>query len=207
MMRRLVLARHAQVDPQYTGRFLGSTDVPLSEFGLRQAKALARSLQVDHSVPLFVSPLRRAGQTAESFDHDSRIDSDLREIDFGRWEGLSFDEIAASHQDGTPDRAGQIERWSNFDLDFSFPDGELLEAFVTRVAQAADRLASDASDTVVAVTHGGVIRAMMCHLLGLEPRNYLLFDVKPASVTTINLFDGRGVLTGLGDTCHLKGIR
>ncbi|HYW79396.1 MAG TPA: histidine phosphatase family protein, partial [Thermoguttaceae bacterium] len=157
-------------------------------------------LPVDQGIPLFVSPMRRAVETAGAFDHALQHDPDLREIDFGRWEGRSFDEISAS------DRESQIDRWSRFDPQFSFPDGESLGKFVTRIAQAADRLASDASDTVVAITHGGVIRTMICHLLGLEPKNYLLFDVKPASITTIDLFDGRGVLTGLGDTCHLKEI-
>ena len=209
MTKRLILVRHAQVDPQYAGRFLGSTDVPLSELGLRQATALARSSRVNQTMPHFVSPLRRAMQTAESFDADEfdagessgrswQTDPDLREIDFGRWEGCSFDEIAASDQDG------QVDRWGRFDLEFSFPEGESLGAFVQRVARAADRLASDEADTVVAITHGGVIRAMICHLLGLEPQNYLLFDVRPASITTIGLFDGRGVLVGLNDVCHLK---
>lgn len=202
MTKRLILARHAQVDPQYVGRFLGSTDVPLSEFGLRQANALTQSLVVNQDTPLFVSPLRRALETAESFDHELRIVADLREIDFGRWEGRSFDELSASDREKE-----QIDGWSRFDLEFSFPDGESLGAFVTRIARAGDRLASDASDTVAAITHGGVIRAMICHLLGLEPKNYLLFDVKPASITTIDLFDGRGVLAGLGDTCHLEEIR
>lgn len=200
MTKRLLLARHAQADRQQVGRFLGSTDVPLSELGLRQATALAASLRLNQSVPLLVSPLRRAVETAECFDRELRVESDLREIDFGRWEGLSFDEIASA------DGEGEVERWRDFDLQFAFPGGESLGGFVTRIARAADRLASVASDTVIAVTHGGVIRAMICHLLGLEPRNYLLFDVKPASVTTIDLFDGRGVLAGLGCTCHLKGI-
>jgi alpha-ribazole phosphatase len=206
MTKRLILARHAQVDPQYTGRFLGSTDAPLSQLGMRQAGALAQSLPLDQSTPLFVSPMRRAIETAEHLDHNAETDPDLREIDFGQWEGRSFDEIRASDKDN------KIDGWSNFDPEFSFPDGESLGAFVARIARAADRLASNTSDTVVVITHGGVIRTMICHLLGLDPRNYLLFDVKPASITTLDLFDSagidaRGVLTGLGDTCHLKGVR
>ena len=201
MTKHLLLARHAQVDPQYAGRFLGSTDVPLSDVGAGQAKALAQSLPVGQGVPLFVSPLRRAVETAECLDRDLSIDPDLREIDFGQWERRSFDEISEC------DQGKQIDGWSRFDPEFAFPEGESLGAFVTRIARAADRLASNVAQTVVAITHGGVIRAMICHFLGLPPKNYLLFDVRPASITTIDLFDGRGVLTGLGDTCHLEGIR
>ena len=66
-----------------------------------------------------------------------------------------------------------------------------------RVQAAADRLAGDAAETVLAVTHGGVIRAMICHLLGLEPRHYVLFNVGYAALAVIDLFDGGGVLSGL----------
>ncbi len=200
MTKRLILARHAQVDPCYAGRFLGSTDVPLSAIGRREAAALARTLQKSRVDRLYVSPLRRAVQTAEAVQYGGQVDPDLREIDFGRWEGSSFDEVSAS---GQHERIG---RWSSFDLEFSFPDGESLGAFVARIARVADRLATRPGETAVAITHGGVIRAMICHLLGLEPRNYLLFDTRPASITTVDLFDGRGVLLGLNDVCHLEGL-
>ena len=78
--------------------------------------------------------------------------------------------------------------------DFAFPGGEGLAGFFERVSAAADRLAADDADTVLAVTHGGVIRAMICHLLSLERRHYVLFDVDYAAVVVLRLFDGRGVL-------------
>lgn len=200
MTERLILARHAQVDPRYAGRFLGRTDVPLSDLGRRQAAALAAAIQKKQVDAFCASPLRRAHQTAELLGPDAQPDADLREIDFGRWEGCSFEEIAAA---GPPE---QIDRWRRFDLAFCFPDGESLGGFVARVAQVADRISAGQSKTTLAVTHGGVIRAMICHLLGLEARHYLRFEVPPASITTIDLFDGGGVLTGLGDVCHLEDI-
>ena len=56
------------------------------------------------------------------------------------------------------------------------------------------------------VTHGGVIRAMICRLLGLPPRDYLLFDTRCASLSVVDIFDGKGVLAGLNDVCHLEGL-
>jgi broad specificity phosphatase PhoE len=53
------------------------------------------------------------------------------------------------------------------------------------------------AQTVLAVTHGGVIRAMICHLLALEPRQYVAFDVPYAAMVVIDLFDGKGVLAAL----------
>jgi broad specificity phosphatase PhoE len=200
MTERLLLARHAEVDPQYAGRFLGSTDVPLSDRGLRQAAALAAALRARHFDTLCVSPLRRAVQTAEPLAGNHHVDPDLREVDFGRWEGRSFAEIVRAEVGDQ----GLIDGWRTFAPDFSFPDGESLRGFLARVARVTDRLAALPTDTVLAITHGGVIRAAICHLLGLEAKNYLLFDVRHASVTTIDLIDGHGVLVGLNDTHHLE---
>jgi len=200
MTKRLILARHAEVDLRYKGQFLGSTDARLSTLGLRQASALAQSLRSYNSASILVSPKLRAIETAESLNCDYRIETDLREIDFGRWEGLTFKEISASED------SSLIEQWNEFDLDFAFPGGESLGGFVERISRTADRLTAHSSDIVIAVTHGGVIRAMICYLLGLDPKNYLLFDVKRASITTIDLYEGSGVLAGLSDICHLEGV-
>lgn len=200
MTKRLILARHAAVDSRYAGRFLGSSDVPLSALGRRQASALARALEGKSIDRLLVSPLERAAQTAAAMEREALVDPDLREIDFGRWEGRSFDEISQ----GEPPEL--IDRWGRFDLEFCFPRGESLGAFVGRIDRAAARLTARPDDTLGVITHGGVIRSMICRLLGLRPSRYLLFDVRPASITTIELFDGQGVLTGLGDVCHLEGL-
>ncbi len=88
-----------------------------------------------------------------------------------------------------------MDRWAAFEFDFAFPGGESLAGFLERVRQSADRMAHDPADTVLAVTHGGAIRAIICHLLGLDPRNYVLFEVEYAAAVVLHLFDGRGVLT------------
>lgn len=200
MTQRLILARHASVDSRYAGRFLGSSDVPLSARGRRQASALARVLESRPIDRFLVSPLERASQTAAAMERQALVDPDLREIDFGRWEGRSFDEISQ----GEPPEL--IDRWGRFDLEFCFPQGESLGAFVGRIDKLAVRLTAQADETLGVITHGGVIRSMICRLLGLAPSHYLLFDVPPASITTIDLFDGRGVLSGLSDVCHLEGL-
>ena len=69
--------------------------------------------------------------------------------------------------------------------------------FLRRVYAAADRLAQTEVRTVLAVTHGGVVRTMICHLLGLEPCKYVAFDVPYAAMAVIDLFDGKGVLAAL----------
>jgi broad specificity phosphatase PhoE len=119
-----------------------------------------------------------------------QTDPDLREIDFGRWETWTFAEAAA--QDPS-----LVDRWAQMSPQFAFPGGECLGDFVRRVRAAADRLIRAEAETVLAVAHGGVIRTMICHLLGLEPHRYVAFDVPYAALAVIDVFDGRGVLAAL----------
>jgi broad specificity phosphatase PhoE len=122
----------------------------------------------------------------------TQVDDDLREVDFGQWEGKRFDEIAAGYPD-------EVKQWGEHFEDFTFPGGESVEAFMERVRRAADRAAQDPAETVLAVTHGGVIRHMICHFLGLEPWRYILFDVQCSTCATVKLFNGKGILTGLNE--------
>ena len=188
MCQKIILIRHASIEPEYSGRYIGSTDPPLGEIGIKQAKALAEHIKFKES---FCSPLKRAQQTARLMGIDKiETDADLREIDFGKWEGKTFDEIKIFDPQ-------LVSCWAEYETNFAFPGGESIEHFLQRVHRAGDRLANNPADTVLVVTHGGVIRSLICYFLGLPSRNYLLFDVKPASITTIELFNGKGVLAGL----------
>jgi len=128
------------------------------------------------------------------------FDADLREIDFGQWENRTFAEASA----GNP---SLVDRWAAFAPDFAFPGGESLGGFLHRVQAVADRLIRAEARTVLAVTHGGVIRTMICHLLGLEPRQYVAFDVPYAAIVMIDLFDGKGVLAALERPDPVEGGR
>jgi len=72
---------------------------------------------------------------------------------------------------------------------------------LARVRRSARRLSEDPAEAVLVVTHGGIIRAMICHFLGLRPRQYVLFHIAHAACTVIDLYDGHGVLGGLNVPC------
>jgi alpha-ribazole phosphatase len=201
MAQRLILVRHGDLGKKYRGRYIGRTDAPLAAEGKRQAAALAGELGRLDGPTIFCSPLLRARETAElAFGAAAAftIVDDLREIDFGRWETMSFAEIAAAEP-------AVVDRWAALEDDFAFPGGEGIGAFRKRIGAVAGRIAADPSGTVVAVTHGGVIRLLICHFLGLEYRRYLLFDVRPGSLSEIGIEGGKGILTLLNDRCHLEG--
>jgi alpha-ribazole phosphatase len=189
----LYLVRHGSTGAARAGRYLGSTDAPLDEAGRRQVEALGELLRAKRKCGRCVcSPLRRAAQTAEILRSATgcaaETDPDLREVDFGQWEGKMFSEI----RDSSPEL---VDRWARFAPDFAFPGGESLRDFRDRVRRAADRLAADEAETVLAVAHGGVIKSMLCHLLGLDASRYVVFEIAPASLTVVRLFEGKGVLS------------
>ena len=201
MAKRLILIRHGDLGESCRGRYISRTDVPLSTEGRRQAAALAGELVPLNGARILCSPLLRCRETAGialGAGATLDLDDDLREIDFGRWEGMSFAEVAAADP-------AAVDRWAALDEDFAFPGGEGIGVFRERIGAAAGRIADDPAGTVVAITHGGAIRLFICRFLGLDYRQYLLFDVRPASISEIRIEDGRGVLTRVNDTHHLEG--
>ena len=194
MTQTLILVRHGAAVGSRPGVLCGRIDPGLSEAGRRQAAGLQGMMARFPEARLVSSPLKRARETAEiaaGVGRPVEVDSDLQEMDFGEWEGLSYDEVAARYPEA-------VAGWAEFRHDFGFPGGETLIDFAGRIERVAQRLGSTETGTAVAFTHGGVIRALICHFLGLPLRDYLLFDVSPGGVATIRLWGERGVLTALG---------
>jgi broad specificity phosphatase PhoE len=180
----LLLARHAAVGPEAAGRYLGRTDLPLGPAADAQIRDLAARLAPFRPARCLASPLRRAADTAARLAPPLGLtvetDRDLREIDFGRWDGRTFDQIVASDPE-------LVARWDAADPAFAFPEGEAMGTFLGRVARAAERLAALPEDRVLVVTHGGVVRGLLCRLLGLSIERYLAFRIDPASLAVVEL--------------------
>ncbi|MGA2331584.1 MAG: alpha-ribazole phosphatase [Syntrophales bacterium] len=201
MARKLLLLRHGDIGKQYQDRYIGSADVSMSPLGHQQVRAIRALLGKERPSQCISSPMMRCRETAavvmETADMDFTVDPDLREIDFGRWEGMDFGEI----QKAFPE---EIDRWAEFKADFAFPGGDKIGDFQERVVSVAERLATNPADTILICTHGGVIRLLICHFLGLQPWHYILFKVKHASLATIELFNGSGILAGLNETGQVE---
>lgn len=185
-----MLLRHG--DTNYPGRYIGSRDVPLSAAGVDQITALRDAVQEMKIDRILASPMLRCRQTCELLlpSIDITWVEELREIDFGDWEGLSFSEIVA--KDPT-----HVEQWADWSLDFCFPGGESIGHFVRRMQKVGKHLAGLAEKNIMVISHGGVLRALLCHYLGLAPEKYLLFQVEKGRFSTLQLHGELGVLTGL----------
>lgn len=202
----LFLIRHAVTVWNHENKFQGQRDVPLSEEGQRQAALLGarfRSLVPGASFDaIWSSDLARARETAaplaDTFGLPLREHPGLREMDFGRWEGLTFAQIEKVF----PDNAAS---YREDPVGTRPPGGESFRDMQARVAAAlAEILADGARRRVLLVAHGGSLKALLCHLLGWDPttRNRLALD--NAGVTVVNFRGGKARLHKLNDTAHLE---
>jgi len=192
---KLFLARHAETGEQFKNRYVGSLDVPICEVeGAQAADRLAERLSLHAITGCYCSPLLRCRQTAEIVKGKTccevTIEKDLEEVDFGRWEGATFDEICRLDP-------ALVDQWSQNALSFAFPDGEDNQHFYERVHSQISRLLDCGKDSVLVVSHGGVIRVMICILLGLSFHEYLLFNIKPATYAELDVYGKSAVLSGL----------
>jgi broad specificity phosphatase PhoE len=176
----------------YSGRYVGARDVPLSPEGCRQIAGLRSVLPEQKIKKIVASPMLRCRQSNEILfpDHVVFYDEDLCEIDFGKWEGLTFQEIVTEDSE-------LVDEWAEWSPEFCFPEGECIGHFVDRVYSTGARIAAFSEENVMVIAHGGVIRTLLCYFLKLDPSDYLLFQVKKGRFATLELYSEGAVLTGL----------
>jgi broad specificity phosphatase PhoE len=160
-LRQLLLLRHGETDGASSVRMLGATDADLSEEGRAQMRHAAAGINLEAVELVVASPLGRSWRSAWIVGRGAmvRLEADLREIDFGRWEGLTHQEIEARD----PVRFAD---WQAGAEGFEFPGGEPREAFRERVGRGLERLLAADAHTALAVLHKGVIREIVRRLVG-----------------------------------------
>jgi alpha-ribazole phosphatase len=204
-MPKFVLIRHGESVWNSERRIQGSLDPELSPQGKRQAELLVSHLKthLPRSVAaIYSSPLRRAAQTAEEISRAFQLpviqDHDLREMSLGEWEGKTIPEIQAS----TP---GCYEQWVEAPLSHPAPGGEDLHAFQRRVVGALERMQqAHVGANLIVVSHGGVIRALLCFALGLDLRHLFRLKQNTGAVSQIKLDERTWQVLLVNDTCHLR---
>jgi broad specificity phosphatase PhoE len=162
-MDTLLFVRHAETN--LAGRFCGRSDPPVNRRGLRQIEELLNALKNESIDAVYASDLSRSFTTADAIGRQFGISPitlpELREIDFGEWEGLSWAQIESS------DRA-YARQWSEAYPDLPAPGGEPFEGFQLRVLTHVNRLLGEsAQKCAVVVTHAGVMRVVLRSLCGL----------------------------------------
>jgi alpha-ribazole phosphatase len=199
-LSRLLLVRHGQTELHQADRFWGSTDVPLSDEGIRQAEHLAGRLAAEKITAVYTSTLSRARLTGEIIASRHRLEvnavAELCECNFGYIEGLTFAEISKKY----PDLAEELNNGSAVD----FPGGENIDELDGRVRAFLERL-KDIKPTATAliVSHGGPLRLLVCHLLGIGTRHWQQLRIDHASLSIVETYPHLAILSLLNDVSHL----
>ncbi len=164
----------------------------MSSAGRQQIEDIRSYFVNRKELKIIASPMLRCRQSCGILFPEQKIvyDDELREVDFGRWEGLTFAEIAAKDPD-------YVDDWAKLSGTFCFPEGECVDAFLKRVGTVGEKITHFSEQDIIIIAHGGVIRALLCYFLKLDPSKYLLFQVEKGRFTTLNLFPEGAVLTGL----------
>lgn len=187
----LLLVRHGETEWSRSGRHTGWTDVPLTEHGREEARRLRPLIQAYRIGAAFVSPLQRARETAELIGiHDARVDADLREWDYGGYEGITTPEIQRTRPGwflfadgvvpGPPEHPGETV--------------EQVGERVDRMLAKVDAAAAGTEGVVLLVAHGHLLRVLTARRLGLAPSAGALFKLATGTVCRLSTEHGRPVI-------------
>ncbi|MEU3459870.1 histidine phosphatase family protein [Streptomyces sp. NPDC006733] len=201
MAPRILLVRHGQTEWSLSGRHTGRTDIPLTEEGRRTARLLADRLGGAPwdglpGVEVRTSPLVRASETCDLTGFGDRATpwDALMEWDYGAYEGLTPDEIAAR------ERAAGRPDW-NIWRD-GIVDGEALAAVAAR-ADEVIAWARSADRDVLVFAHGHYLRTLGARWLGLDPSFGASIRLDPASLSILGWAYGEPAVERWNDTGHL----
>jgi broad specificity phosphatase PhoE len=202
MTTRLFLVRHGATELSAEDRFAGATDVALSREGHDQVERLSRRLSDDRLTAVYSSPLQRTLDTARAIAHPHGLApiarEGLREIDHGRWEGLTRAEVESRYAD-------EYARWEADPFTFAPDGGECGLDVMARALPVIRRIVEEHPDENVAVvSHKATIRLVISSLLGFDARGYRdRLDQAPASLSILDFRDSvRARLMLFNDVTH-----
>lgn len=200
-MVKLFVVRHGETAWTLERRFTGWRDIALAPSGQVQAEALAGALSGHALAAVYASPLERTRTTAEAIAKPHRltvqVEPRLREMGFGRWEGLGRDEVAAREPEAWA-------TWRDAPHTLVAHGGERLPDVAARVAAVADDLvARHGGSEVVVVTHAIVVRLLVLHALGLGPDRLWAVDASPGGLSEIELGPAWTTVHRMNTLAHL----
>ena len=203
------LVRHGQTDWNRAGKIQGTTDIPLNETGRQQAEQLAGALKERSGYPagtridaVYTSPLARAFQTAEILTKEEKLPlrrlTELRERDFGCWEGKNWQQVEAAYPD-------EFHLWREQPMVGIPSGGESRKSCELRSERAIRQILEETVGDAVIVAHGGILVFLMNYLLRFqrEPQEIIVANAS-LSVVSYDRSTGMGKLLALNKTGELE---
>ena len=207
-MARLILVRHGQTEWNRLRRYQGQTDIELNKTGIQQAQKTSHRLSQQKLDAIYCSDLKRARQTAEiiaaphnviGMIHESPL---LREMNFGDYEGITFDQMAPEFQlifSADPS-------WRSSGPNVRAPNGESIADMAARVALFTQEMLAKhlLNETVLIAAHGGPLQIMVCQLLGIGIEHWWQIRLSGASVSIVETYPQGTSVVLLNDVSHLS---
>jgi probable phosphoglycerate mutase len=202
MSLTLYLLRHGQTASSRANAFCGSIDPPLTDDGKAMAEDFAAAYRRLTWTAIYCSPLQRARATAaplcEAIGMQPQTRDGLREINYGRWEGKSVEEVAREFHD-------DYLRWTADPAWYPPTDGEPAVSIAHRVLQVIDDIKGRHKDgNVLCVSHKATIRIALCALLGIDVGRFRFRLGCPVGSVSVVEFGNHGPLVkAVADRTHL----
>jgi len=200
-MGKILLIRHGEVVWNKQACYTGWTDLPLTEVGIEQARRVAERLSDEPLEAVYCSDLQRAAVTAQVIAAPHKlspiVDADLRELNYGEWEGVAEADLPTLCPD-------LYAAWTASPAEIAAPQGESFSQLRDRVRGVVARIMAERPDgTVAMVGHKSVNRVLLCHLLGVDINLYKRIGQDNGAVSSIIFTPERAQIASLNDTCHL----
>ncbi len=201
-MTRLFLIRHGETEWNKSLKYQGRQDIPLSEEGRTQARRIAARLAGAKLDGVYSSDLSRAVETAQiiSACHNLEVNPvpELRETDFGCWEGLTYPEINEQFHE-------VMKKWRTNPRETKIPGGESLGEVADRCWIGLNQIIeANPNRNILVVTHGGIIRITVATILGMSLNEYWKVKQDNGCLNIIEFYKkSRAILCLLNDTGHL----
>lgn len=201
---RLLLIRHGETDWNATLRYQGQGGVPLNAQGRAQARRAGGRLARYGAGALYTSDIIRAAETAAIIGEQTGLRPqpmpELREIDVGQWEGLTPEELYRRF----PDHMREYERDPARTVRLG---GESYAQLQERALRAMNTILErhPGDQTVLAVSHGGTIRALLCHVIGLDLIHFGRLWLDNGSLSELRHGSNGWRLVRLNDAAHIEG--
>ncbi|MDD2442958.1 MAG: alpha-ribazole phosphatase [Desulfotomaculaceae bacterium] len=203
MSCRVYIVRHGETEWNALMKYQGHTDMPLSQLGRHQAEMLGKRLASEKFHAFYASDLKRAHETARIISkfHGQEVETvpELKELNFGSWEGLSIKEINESFPD-------VLKQWWEEPFSIKIPGGEALCDMVDRSTAAVKMLVErHHGENIVLVSHGGVIRGIVGSVLGMDLNKYWRLRQDNACLNIVDFPEWeKGIVMLLNDCAHLN---
>jgi alpha-ribazole phosphatase len=184
----IFLLRHGQIKGHETKRFIGKSDIPLDNKGRNQAVTWHESFASLNFDMIYSSSMERCRRTAQIIcpNQDIRINQRLNEIDMGDWDGKTFAEIKKKKSEAFKKRGENMYK-------FRPSKGESFQDLLKRILPFFNALETkqqnltDKGKKTLVVTHSGVIRVLICHILNIDPEKLFKIKIEYSHLFVIHL--------------------